>query len=445
MNSNPAVSENAVAIVGMAGRFPGADSVEALWQLLLDGREGSWALTADDITSPLHQPWLDHADYVYRSACLSDPAGFDVGFFGSNQADAQMTDPQQRWFLTCCWEALEQAGYPQPELEGLRTGVFGGCSVGTYMINNIINNPNYADRDPLMIMMTNDKDFLCSRVAYQLDLKGPAITIQTACSTSLVAVHQACQSLLSGECDMALAGGSAVNAFGETGYLYTPKGIRSPDGRCRPFDARAQGTIFGDGVAVVALKRLEDARQDRDHIVALVTATAVNSDGADKLGFTAPSVGGQQAVISEALEVAGLAPEHLSFVEAHGTGTELGDSIEVRALSQAFGHSPVHRQTVGSQSCLLGSIKSNVGHLDAASGVTGLIKAALSVYHRRFPGTCHFETPNPELLLEHTPFYLSAHPVALDRPVLAGGVSSFGVGGTNAHAIVTGLDEAYPI
>lgn len=426
-------TNSAIAIVGMEGRFPGADSVDELWQLLLAGGEGSRSLSNAEITSPLHQPWLKHPGYVRRSACISDPAGFDVEFFGSNQADARMTDPQQRWFLTCCWEALEQAGYPQPEQEGLRTGVFGGCSIGTYMIKNIINNPNYADRDPLMVMMTNDKDFLCSRVAYQLNLKGPAITVQTACSTSLVAVHQACQSLLTGECDMALAGGAAVNAYGETGYLYTPKGIRSPDGHCRPFDARAQGTIFGDGVAVVALKRLEDAQQDRDHIIALIAATAVNSDGADKLGFTAPSISGQQAVISEALDVAGLDAEQLSFVEAHGTGTELGDSIEVRALSQAF-DSPLR------QHCLLGSVKSNVGHLDAASGVTGLIKAALSVYHRRFPGTCHFATPNPKLKLEQTPFYLSAQTIALEQALLAGGVSSFGVGGTNAHAIVTAVE-----
>ncbi|EPJ48905.1 MAG: beta-ketoacyl synthase [Osedax symbiont Rs1] len=434
MGSSFAAADNAIAIVGMAGRFPGADSVAALWKLLLNGGEGSRTLTDDDITSALHQPWLQHPDYVRRSACISKPAEFDVDFFKSNLADARMTDPQHRWFLTCCWEALEQAGYPQPEREGLRTGVFGGCSMGTYMINNIINNPNYADRDPLMIMMTNEKDFLCSRVAYQLDLKGPAITVQTACSTSLVAIHQACQSLLSGECDMALAGGAAVNAYGETGYLYTPNGIRSPDGHCRPFDSRAQGTIFGDGVAVVVLKRLQDALQDRDHIVALIAATAVNSDGADKLGFTAPSVSGQQAVITEALDVAGLQAEQLSFVETHGTGTELGDAIEVRALTQAF-DSPLR------QHCLLGSVKSNVGHLDAASGVTGLIKAALSVYHRRFPGTCHFETPNPELSLEQTPFYLSAKSVALERPLLVGGVSSFGVGGTNAHAIVTALER----
>ena len=431
------MSSDAIAIVGMAGRFPGADTIEQLWQQLLAGADCTKTLREEEITSPLHQPWLNHPDYVKRCACLSDSAGFDTEFFDINAADACMTDPQQRGFLTCCWEALEQAGYPEPERLGHRTGVFGGCSVGTYMVNNILGNPDYADRDPLVIMMFNDKDFLSSRVAYKLDLRGPAVTIQTACSTSLVAVHHACQSLLSGECDMALAGGAAVNAYGETGYLYTPKGIRSPDGCCRPFDAKASGTIFGDGVAVVVLKRYTDALADRDHIFALIAATAVNSDGADKAGFTAPSVAGQSDVVREALEVAELDADRISFVEAHGTGTELGDSVEVRALAQAFGSDR-------RECCLLGSVKSNVGHLDAASGITGFVKTALSLYHRCYPGTRHFEQPNPALNLRQTPFYVTARNTPLpSREVIYGGVSSFGVGGTNAHAILTSVETSY--
>jgi len=431
------MSNEAIAIVGMSGRFPGADSAEQLWLRLLEGGDCTRVLRDEDITSPIHQPWLNHPDYVKRCACLNDSAGFDTEFFDSNSADACMTDPQQRWFLTCCWEALEQAGYPQPELLGLRTGVFGGCSVSTYMYNNILGNPDYADRDPLMIMMSNDKDFLCSRVAYKLDLKGPAVTVQTACSTSMVAVHHACQSLLSGECDLALAGGSAINAYGETGYMYTPKGIRSPDGCCRPFDVASAGTIFGDGVGVVTLKRYEDALEDRDHIYALIAATAVNSDGSDKAGFTAPSVTGQCDVICEALEVAQLDVDKINFIEAHGTGTELGDSVEVRALQQAFASDK-------RQSCLLGSVKSNVGHLDAASGITSLIKSALAIYHRCYPGTRHFEQPNPMLNLDQSPFYVTAQNTQLpQQEQVFGGISSFGVGGTNAHAILMSTEKNY--
>ena len=424
------MSSEAIAIIGLAGRFPQANNISEFWRNLLDAHECIEDIDKESVRGRVEDKWLDSKDYVFRSACFDHPGHFDAEFFGINAADAEMIDPQQRHFLEMCWSALENAGYPEPELHGLKTGVFGGCSMNSYFLNNIFNNQDYFDRDPVALIMANDKDFIATRVAYKLNLTGPAVTVQSACSTSLVAVHQACQALLAGECDMALAGGASVSAFGKIGYLYTPKGIRSKDGSCRPFDENCSGTVFGDGVGVVALKRLEDAQQDGDFIYAVIAGSAVNNDGSDKLGYSAPSVNGQSEVIRDAMEVAGVDAEQMHFVEGHGTGTELGDPIEVEALTDAF-------QSQQTNYCVLGSVKSNVGHLDCASGVTGLIKAALAVHHRIYPGTLHFQRANPLLKFEHSPFYVSAEPVDLSHESqIFGAVSSFGFGGTNAHIVL---------
>ncbi|MEF1253476.1 polyketide synthase [Vibrio sp. M260112] len=429
------MSDQAIAIVGMAGVFPRANSIEALWQRLINKQETIETIARKDLVGKVDPSWLDHPHYVRRASCLEEPGLFDAGFFNITPGEAEMMDPQQRWFLQVCWQALENAGYPEPEMKGLKTGVFGGCSIGTYFANNIIGNPKYADRDPVSVMMANDKDFLCTRVAYKLNLTGPAITIQTACSTSLVAVHQACQALLSGECDLALAGGASVSAYGPVGYLYSPQGIRSHDGRCRPFDHRSSGTLFGDGVGAVTLKRLGDALSDQDYIYAVVQGSAINNDGASKAGFTAPSLAGQTEVIQEAMQVAGIEACDIQFVEAHGTATELGDPMELSALKAAYGE-------CGTQRCAIGSIKSNIGHLDCASGIAALIKAAKSLEQRTLPATLHYEKPNPRLGLESSPFFVNAHTVHL--PVsgeVFGAVSAFGFGGTNAHLVLSSAPE----
>ncbi len=430
------MSEQGIAIVGMAGVFPRAADVDALWQRLLNKQETIEDIGREDLEGKVDPAWLDHPDYVFRASCLEEPGLFDADFFDITPGEAEMMDPQQRWFLQTCWQALENAGYPEPESQGLKTGVFGGCSIGTYFANNILGNPKYADRDPVSIMMANDKDFLCTRVAYKLNLTGPAMTIQTACSTSLVAVHQACQALLSGECDLALAGGASVSAFGPSGYLYTAQGIRSRDGRCRPFDQDSSGTLFGDGVGVVTLKRLEDAQSDQDYIYAVIQGSAVNNDGASKVGFTAPSLAGQTEVIQEAMQVAGAMPSDIHFVEAHGTATELGDPMEISALKAVYG-------SIGPQECAIGSIKSNIGHLDCASGIAALIKAAKAIEQRRLPATLHYKKPNPRLDLDSSPFFVNADTLALPKSgEIYGAVSAFGFGGTNAHLVLSSSPQS---
>ncbi len=425
------MSDDAIAVIGMSGRFPGAPSVEALWRALLAGENLTRPVERSELANTLHAPYLSDPNYVFRCAVLDDPDLFDAEAFGMTPAEAMMTDPQQRLFLTCCKETLEQAGYPAPEASGLRTGVYAGSSISTYLLHNLLRSSAFRVRDPLQLAMGTDKDFLVSRVAYKLNLRGPAVAIQTACSTSLVAIHQAVQALLGGEADLALAGGATVSALGALGYLYTPEGIRSPDGLCRPFDANAAGTIFGDGIGVVALRRLDDALADGDYIYAVVRGSAVNNDGNDKAGYTAPSVNGQTSVIAEALDVSGVAPDEIAFMEAHGTATLLGDPIEVRALTQAYGSSRRNH-------CALGSIKSNLGHLDAASGVTGFIKAALALRHRTLPASLNFSAPNPALDLDRSPFFVCTERLALPAGrELYAGVSSFGIGGTNAHIILS--------
>jgi non-ribosomal peptide synthase protein (TIGR01720 family) len=421
-----------IAIVGMSGRFPGAADVEALWRLLDEGREGlaqlgDHALREAGVSAAL----LDDPAYVRVAAVVDGIDQFDAGFFGCTPAEAAITSPEHRLFLECAWEALERAGHRPGE----RAGVFGGMGVSGYFLDHVLPSLDSLGGDFLQLVLGNAPDHLAPRVAYRLDLRGPAVNVQTACSTSLVAVHLACQSLLSGECDLALAGGVTLAATPQ-GYLYQEGGILSADGRCRPFDADAGGTVPGAGAAVVALRRLDDALADGDPILAVIRGSAINNDGARKVGYTAPSVEGQAAVIAEALAVAGVEPESVGYVEAHGTATPMGDPIEVAALARAYGGAGA-----GAGRCALGSLKGNLGHLDAAAGVTGLIKAVMALRHGRIPATLHFRAPNPATGLDATRFAVNAG--ALDWPAgdtpRRAAVSSFGMGGTNAHVV---LEEA---
>jgi acyl transferase domain-containing protein len=358
-----------IAIVGMAGRFPGAATVDDLWRNIRDGVDAVRDLTDDEILAAgVPASALADPAYVKAGPVLDDVEMFDADFFGINAHEAELTDPQHRLFLECAWAAIEQAGYDVSRLDA-RVGVFAGAGLNTYLFQlaaarDILNSP-----DAFQAMIANDKDYLATRVAYKLNLRGPSLSVQTACSTSLVAVHLACQSLLGYQADMALAGGVSITLPQGTGYRFQDGMIFSPDGRCRPFDAEAAGTVGGSGAGVVVLKRTADAIADGDTIYAIIRGSAVNTDGAAKLGFTAPSADGQAEVIAEALALADVEPDSIGYVEAHGTGTPLGDPIEVAALRRVFGPGQ------GPGTCALGSIKSNIGHLDTAAGVTGLIKA----------------------------------------------------------------------
>lgn len=427
-----------VAIVGMAGRFPGARNVEALWQNLCDGKEAITFFTNEELLQKGYDAaTLEQPNLVKAASVLEDIGMFDAAFFGYSPREAEQMDPQQRLFLECAWEALEDAGCNPETYKGL-IGVYAGTGINTYLMH-LLSGADEDQRksfDGLYLTIGNDKDYLTTRLSYKLHLNGPSVCVQTACSTSLVAVHLACQSLRNYECDVALAGGVSVRAPQFLTYLYQEGGIHSPDGHCRTFDAQAQGTIFGNGLGTVVLKRLTEALADGDHIYAVIKGSAINNDGSAKVGFTAPSVDGQVSVIKQALAVANLSPQTIGLIEAHGTATPLGDAIEMTALKQVFGQ----HQEIGS--CAIGSIKTNLGHLDTAAGIAGLIKAALSLKHKLLPPSLHFEKPNPELKLENSPFYVNTRLQHWnnnhDLPRRAG-VSSFGIGGTNAHAV---LEEA---
>ncbi|RZL09898.1 MAG: SDR family NAD(P)-dependent oxidoreductase [Rubrivivax sp.] len=431
-----------IAIIGMSGRFPGAASVDALWQRLCEGWEARVAFGDDELRARgVPEASLRDTAYVKAGMALMGIGEFDAAFFGYNPREADRLDPQQRLFLEVSWEALEHAGRHGPrgvagEPAGL-TGVYAGTGANTYLLTNLLPHEDLRgarDISSLLGLMNgNDKDSLSTCVSYKLDLRGPAVTVQTACSTSLVAVHMACRSLLTHEVDMALAGGVWLNLMQDGGYLHQPGSILSPDGHCRAFDARAEGTVIGSGAGVVVLKRLADALADGDTIHAVIKGTAVNNDGSSKVGYTAPSIEGQADVILAAQAVAGVSADSIGYVEAHGTGTTLGDPVEVAALTQAFRASSSRRGY-----CALGSVKTNLGHLDAAAGVTGLIKVALMLKHAQLPPSLHFERPNPRIDFESSPFYvntaLTAWPPG-DGPRRAA-VSSFGMGGTNAHAVL---------
>ncbi|WP_225830132.1 type I polyketide synthase [Streptomyces sp. NK08204] len=426
-----------IAVIGMAGRFPGSPDIETFWSHLEQGREGITTFTDGELVADGVDPTLlERDDYVKAKGVLQDADLFDEGFFGYSPREAEIMDPQHRVFLECAWQALESAGVDPHRFDG-RIGVFAGAGFNSYLLFNLMNNQPVLDKAGMyQVLLSGDKDFLATRTSYKLDLKGPSVTVQTACSTSLTAVHLACQSLLNGECDIALAGGVSVSAPLRSGYVHEPGGILSPDGHCRAFDADASGTVAGNGVGVVVLRRLADARDGSDSIDAVILATAVNNDGSLKAGYTAPSVDGQTEVIAEALALADIDPATVGYVETHGTGTPLGDPIEIAALTRAF------RDGTDDQGyCAIGSVKSNVGHLDAAAGVTGLIKAALALKHQAIPPTLHCDRPNPDLALDTSPFYVNTELrpwPRTDEPRRAG-VSSFGIGGTNVHVL---LEEA---
>lgn len=422
--------DSAVALIGMSGRFPGASSVEELWSNLLAGVKGLRPITEEELRDSGTEPGtLADPRYVRVGGPLDGLEQFDATVFGINPREAETMDPQHRLFLECSWEALESAGYCPTDVPG-QVGVFGGCGFPDYIVKNLQNllaQPGGA----LLMAVGNERDSLASLVAYKLGLRGPAISVQTFCSTSLVSVHLACQSLLTYECDIAVAGGAFTPLPQPSGYLYEQGGIMSPDGRVRSFDAEASGTVMGSGAGAVALKRMSDALNDGDVIHAVILGSAANNDGRMRAGYTAPGVDGQAEVIESALGVAGVKPETVGYVECHATGTMLGDSIELAAMNRVF---TGPRETP----CVLGSVKPSLGHLDRASGVAGLMRATMNLKHELLPATPGYETPNPALataqdqftvLTEHRPWPVGPHP-------RRAGVSSFGLGGTNAHVVL---------
>ena len=421
-----------IAIIGMSGRFPQAPNLEKFWENLANGVE-SISFFSDEEIARIDPSFVNNPDYVKAGGVLEGMQEFDASFFQLSPFEAQIMDPQQRFFLECSWEALENAGY-DPKTYAGPIGVFAAAGLSFYLFNLSANPRVRRQAGDMQLLVGNDKDHIATRVSYKLNLRGPSVTVQTACSSSLVAVHMACQSLLNGECDMALAGGVSISNLYNNGYFYYEGGIMSRDGHCRPFDEQASGTVSGDGVGVLLLKRRAEA--DADEIKAVIKGTAVNNDGGQKVGYTAPSVSGQAGVIAMAQEVAGVRPEEVSYVEAHGTATGLGDPIEVAALTQAFG---------GKGHCGLGSVKSNIGHLDTAAGVAGLIKTVLMLQHRQLVPSLHYQRGNAEIRFEETPFYVNTKLQEWHRQEqrrLVAGVSSFGIGGTNAHVIVEEAPES---
>jgi phthiocerol/phenolphthiocerol synthesis type-I polyketide synthase E len=442
MNST-SPAPNAIAVVGMAGRFPGADSVSQFWNNLRAGEESITTLSAEMLSAAgIGEEVLANPAYVRRAPILDGVEEFDADFFGFSPQAARMTDPQHRLFLQCAWHALEDAGCDPSQFDG-SIGVYGSSSASGYLGYNLLTHRNLdtimgqgTNIDLIGLSFQNDKDFLATRVSYEFNLRGPSIAVQTACSSSLVAVHLACQSLLNGECDMALAGGVSIRIPHDVGYWYEPGSIVSAAGHCRPFDVRADGTVFGSGVAIVVLKPLQAALDDGDRIHAVIRGSAVNNDGSTKIGFSAPNAAAQADVVAEAHAIADVDSSTIGYIETHGTGTPLGDPIEIDALRRAFDASETDRQ----KPCVLGSVKSNIGHLEVASGVAGLIKTILCLEHQAIPPTLHFTSANPELHLDQSPFVVQTEygPWESDG-VRRAGVSSFGVGGTNAHVV---LEEA---
>ena len=421
-----------IAIVGMAARCPGAKDVAEFWSNLRNGVESISFYTEEELRAAgVPNAVLQLPNYVKAAAPLEGMERFDAEFFNYSPREAEFIDPQQRVFLECASDALETAGIDPRRFEGA-IGVFAGEGPTIYM-NLIFRDPSVtAGVARQMALIGNDKDYLATRVSYKLGLRGPSVTVQCACSTSTVAVHLAFQSLMSRECDVALAGGVSFNWLHKCGYHFTDGGILSKDGHTRPFDADATGTVFADGVAAVVLKRTEDAIADGDNIQAIILGSAVNNDGSLKVGFTAPSIDSQSAVVAEAMTVAGVTPDSIGLVEAHGTGTALGDPIEIEALHQVF-----RSATEAKRFCALGSLKSNIGHLNTVSGVAGLIKASMAVKTGEIPPTLNFNTPNPKIDFDNSPFFV---PTKLAKWTgqerRRAGVSSFGIGGTNTHIII---------
>jgi acyl transferase domain-containing protein/thioesterase domain-containing protein len=430
-----------IAIIGMAGRFPDADNIHQFWQNLIDKKECIKFFTDQELEryEINYEQLRKNPHYIKARGVLRDIDMWDAKFFGYSPLEASFTDPQQRLWLETVWHAFEDAGCDPYSYPG-SIGVFAGSYQNSYLLNNVLRDPlkyeNYIrsrSTENFQIYLGSDPSFLSTRTAYTYNLRGPAISVQTACSTSLVAVAQACNSLLSFESDMCLAGGVCIINPQETGYLYQEGAINSSDGHCKPFDKDGKGTIFSNGLGVVVLKRLEDAVKDGNQIYAVIKGWALNNDGSQKIGYTAPSVNGQAEAISVAQSLAGVHPEDIGYIEAHGTATPLGDPIEITALNKAF-----REKTEKTQFCGIGSVKSNMGHLDAAAGIAGLMKIALAAYYKKIPATIHYKEPNPNIDFKSSPFYVVDKTLEWkeDKPMVMG-VSSFGVGGTNAHIILS--------
>ena len=431
------VLENGIAIVGISCRFPGARSLREYWDNLCRGKVSVTFPDRETLAEAgVSRELLEDPSYVRAFYGLSDTEMFDAAFFGYAGSEAEKIDPQQRMFLECCWEALEDAGYsplPGSGLDRKSVGMFGGCRISTYLNQVYHGMRPGGGAEAFQCLVGNDKDYLCTRVSYKLNLHGPSISVQSACSSSLAAPHLACDSLRQGACDMALAGGAAVDVPQGRGYLWQKGMIFSPDGYCRPFDKNASGTVFSGGVGVVVLKRLEDALADRDDIYAVVMASAINNDGARRVGYTAPGEYGQTAVIAEAISLAGISPRDIGYVETHGTGTAIGDPIEFAALKKVFGRSTSDRNF-----CALGAVKANIGHADAAAGIASLIKAAMAVKTGVIPPNPLFTEANPAISLQDSPFYINTGLTGWkdSSAPRAAGVSSFGIGGSNAHVLL---------
>lgn len=437
-DSMPTATTRDIAVIGMACRFPGAPDPAAFWRNLRDGVESITFFTDEELLEAgIDAGLLSDPRYVKANSIVPDADRFDAEFFSFSPRDAEILDPQHRLLLECSWESLESAGYDPLTYAG-HVGVFAGCGANSYILNNLYPNKDLLGTvDNFQLLLANDKDYLSTRISYKLNLTGPSLSVQTACSTSLVAVSLACRSLIEGHCDMALAGGATLSFPQQRGYLHKEGMIFSSDGHCRAFDADADGMVGGNGAGAVLLKPLDAALADGDNIVAVIKGSALNNDGANKIGYTAPSEAGQARVIEQALATYGIEPESIGYVETHGTGTALGDPIEIAALAR------VHAGR-GPASCVIGSVKTNMGHLDAAAGIAGFMKAALCLQHGQIPPSLHYHRPNPRIDFASTPFHVATELQDWPRPDThprRAGVSSFGIGGTNAHVI---LEEPPP-
>jgi amino acid adenylation domain-containing protein len=435
-------SLDGIAIIGMAGKFPGVENIYEYWEQIKQGKTLLTRFSKEELlANGLSEELLDDSNFVPVSGIIKSAEFFDSSFFGFTPREADLTDPQHRKFLEVCYEALENSSTSPDKYKG-KIGVFAGCSMNNYLLKNLLQYPDLLKSiGEMQTIVNNDKDFLTTKVSYKLNLTGPSFDIQTGCSTSLVAIHVACQNLLNYQCDIALGGGVHLMNPRNEGYMFTPGSIESPDGTCRPFDKDAQGTIFSEGLGVVVLKRLEDAVADKDEIWAVIKSSALNNDGSVKVGYLAPSIDGQAEVISLAQKYAEIDPRTIAYIETHGTGTNLGDPIEIKALSNVFRESTNERNF-----CAIGSVKGNIGHCDAAAGVAGLIKTVMALKYKILPPSINFEKPNPELFLDESPFYVNTKLQEWESsgyPRRAA-VSSFGFGGTNAHCILEEWNSEIP-
>lgn len=441
MNYLDEVYDSAIAIIGMSGRFPKCRNIEEYWKLISSGEEAITFFNDEELReSGVSEADIQNPKYVGAASMLEDYDKFDANFFDINPREAEVMDPQQRIFLQTCYEALESAGYTSNEYDG-KIGVFGGTSMNSFLIHNLKNNKQFIDNNKALehiFIHGNMNDYLCTRVSYKMNLTGPSVVVQSACSTSATAVYMACQSLLSYESDMVLAGGVSVKVPQKEGYTVVDGGIFSTTGHCCAFDDNSDGTVFGSGTGVIVLKRLKEAIEEKDSIIAIIRGLGINNDGSDKVGYTAPSVNGQRDAILQAIEFSDVNPEEIGFVEMHGTGTKLGDLIEIEAIDSAYKN---YTQKTGY--CAIGSVKSNIGHLNAASGVASIIKTALVLQHGVLPPSINCTTPNRKIQFSKTPFYVNTQSKNWENEgkTRFAGVSSFGIGGTNVHFIMENYVE----